>query len=410
MPATRPPTPPRPPTRAQRLAARFMAGGILLALLLVIGAAVYSIGASRIRTYNQSTPDDVIRAAVEMIKNGDTRRLTTLFYADGPDMRAALNKLGHTLESMQRLSAASARAFPAEFAKLQDDALAAANDPKNKGLVGQIMAEMGDVSGTPGRAPSADDVRAGFSALLADPFGWVDRNAARLSAVKTADDTAAVLFDGEPAIPVVGLPMKLEDGKWYFVLPINMPPISNYAPRTRQQWSIIGSVFQVLENATVALEAEVSRGGVTSLKNLTDKFQEKVLLPILMAFGPYAKEMDVRSRVERRTTALKSRQRAWVEARKKTPPADITDGRVSPKLLDAVGSLTFTNIEAGVRANKPLGIDKLSDPDFEELIGKWLREAGLTVNMAGDLTPEAIDKQIEAWRADRKAKAAAKKP
>ena len=81
-----------------------------------------------------------------------------------------------------------------------------------------------------------------------DPYGWLERNSARLSTVKTADDTAAVMFDNEPAIPVVGLPMKLENGKWYVVLPIRTPPLSNVMPRSRQQWSILGSVIKVTDN------------------------------------------------------------------------------------------------------------------------------------------------------------------
>ncbi len=52
-----------------------------------------------------------------------------------------------------------------------------------------------------------------FNALLADPYGWLDRNAPRVTAIKTSDDTGAVLVDGQPAIPIVGLPMKKDEGR-----------------------------------------------------------------------------------------------------------------------------------------------------------------------------------------------------
>jgi len=381
-------------------------GAGFVALLMV--AMLFAGGCSRRPRYSQETPDDVIKSAVAMIKNGDTRKLASLIYADSPEMRGVLNQFGRMLESMQKLSVASAQRFPAEFAKLQEDAAAAAEDPKNKTLIASMMAGLGDFTPKPGqRPPNADDIRAGFSAVLADPFGWIDRNAARLSTVKTADDTAAVMFDGQPAIPVVGLPMRMEGGKWYVVLPVNVPPVSNVMPRTRQQWSIFASVFKVLENSSNAVTDEVRAGRVSSLKNLVDKYQEKVLLPIGIAFVAYGKELDVRGRTERRMNALKTRERAWVEARKKKG-AEGSPG-VSPKLIDAINTLAPAKIEQIVRADKPLGIDKMSDPDFEDFVGGWLREAGLSVAMEGDLSAASVDGAVAKWQAERAAKAAAGK-
>ncbi len=384
---------------------------IVLVGVLVAGFLAYTLtGTGKRNTYAQSSPDDVLRAAVAMIKNGETRQLSTLIYADSPEMRTVLGQLGTVLESMQKLSVSSAKRFPEEFQKLQDDALAAAEDPKNKGLVAQLMIGMNEFgNGKPsGRQPNADDVRNAFSAILADPFGWIDRNAARLTTVKTADDTASIMFDGQPAIPVVGLPMKLENGKWYIHLPLNVSPISNVMPKSKQQWSILGSVLKVTDNAMIDLRADVDAGRVAGLRNLTDKFQDKVLFPIAIAFASYGKELDVRGRTDRRLAALKTRQRAWVDAKKKA--AATGTSAVSPKLLEAISMVASTRVEQLVRANKPFGVDKMSDGEFEELVGGWLADDGLRIRFDAELSGESIEKSIVQWQVDRKSRQPGSKP
>lgn len=384
---------------------------IVLVGVMVAGFLAYMLtGTAKRNTYAQSSPDDVLRAAVAMIKNGETRQLSTLIYADSPEMRTVLGQLGTVLESMQKLSVSSAKRFPTEFQKLQDDALAAAEDPKNKGLVAQLMIGMNEFgNGKPsGRQPNADDIRNAFSAILADPFGWIDRNAARLTTVKTADDTASILFDGQPAIPVVGLPMKLENGKWYIHLPLNVSPISNVMPKSKQQWSILGSVLKVTDNAMNDLRADVDAGSVAGLKNLTDKFQDKVLFPIAIAFASYGKELDVRGRTDRRLGALKTRQRAWVDAKKKAAAAGTQ--AVSPKLLEAISTVASTRVEQLVRANKPFGVDKMSDGEFEDLVGGWLADDGLKIRFDGELSGASIDKSIVQWQAERKTRQPVAKP
>jgi hypothetical protein len=381
-----------------------------LAILALIMAACMLCGGgcSRKRQYSQDSPDETIRSAAAMIKNGDTHRLSDLIYAESPEMRAVLNQLGKVLGSMQSLSVISAKKFPAEFKKLQDDALAAAEDPKNKSLVSQLMVGMTEFGGgdrKAARQPNSDDIRNAFSAILADPFGWIDRNAARITTIKTADDAAGVLFDGQPAIPGLGLPMRLEKGRWYIALPLNVPPISGVMPRSRQQWSILGSVLKVTDNAMVDLTKDVEAGRVSGLKHLTDKFQEKVLFPIAIAFASYAKELDVRGRTDRALSSFRSRERAWTEGRRKAGAAD--EPGVSPKLLDAINALAPAKIERVVRSNKRLAVDKMVDGEFEELVGGWLSEAGLRVRFDENLFGDVIDRDISAWETQRKANQAA---
>ena len=411
METTVPATTPTIPMSGTRRKSLLAPVAIVLVGVLVAGLLAYMLtGTAKRHTYAQASPDDVLRAAVEMIKNGETRQLSTLIYADTPEMRTVLGQLGAVLESMQQLSVASAKRFPEEFQKLQNDALAAAEDPKNKGLVAQLMIGMNEFgNGKPsGRQPYADDVRNAFSAILADPFGWIDRNAARLTTVKTADDTASIMFDGQPAIPVVGLPMKLENGKWYIHLPLNVAPISNVMPKSRQQWSILGSVLKVTDNAMIDLRRDVDAGGVAGLKNLTDKFQDKVLFPIAIAFASYGKELDVRGRTDRRLGAIRTRQRAWLDAKKKGAASGTQ--AVSPKLLEAISMVAPMRVEQLVRANKPLSVDKMSDTEFEELVGAWLADDGLRVRWDGELSGETIDRTIAEWQAARKTRQVGAKP
>ncbi len=216
----------------------------------------------------------------------------------------------------------------------------------------------------------------------------------------TTDDTAAVLFDGQPAIPVVGLPLKREDGKWYVFIPTKTPPLSRVMPRTRAMWSILGSVIRVTDNAVKDLTVDVEAGRVAGLKNLTDKFQEKVLFTVAIAFGAYARELDVHNRIDRRMSQLRTRQREWVESRKKDAPKG--DPGVSSKLTRAILAVAPAEIEKLTRKNKPIGLDKMSNADFEDLAGGWLRAAGLPIALEKDqLSGPDLDARITAWEEQR---------
>jgi hypothetical protein len=179
-------------------------------------------------------------------------------------------------------------------------------------------------------------------------------------------------------------------------------------PKSRQQWSILGSVLKVTDNAMVSLREDVDAGRVAGMKNLTDKFQDKVLFPIAIAFASYGKELDVRGRTDRRMAALKTRQRAWVDVKKKMAASGTQ--AVSPKLLEAISAVAGTRVEQAVRMNKPFGVDKMSDSEFEDLVGGWLADEGLKIRFDGELSGEGIEKSIMQWQADRKARPAGGKP
>lgn len=364
---------------------------VVLALCLVVGCG-------RKRTYSQATPEDVVKSAVEMVKANDAGQLPNLVYAESEEMRGLMNRVGVLFQHLQELSQAASKRWPEEFAQMQADALKSATE-KTPGLL-SMMAQGGGRRSGGGAGQNPDQIRDMFNAVLADPYGWIDRNASRLSAIKTTDDLGAVLVDGEPAIPVIGLPLRMEGDKWYVALPTNMPPISSVWPRTKQQWAILGSFIQVLDNTVVSLTEAVESGQVGSMKQLLDRFQEKAMFPAMIAFGAYGKELDVRGRVDRRQKQFQTRLRAWTETRKEKM-ADA--GTVSSKVMQAIQSLAPAEIEKVVRANKPSGYDKLTDGEFEELLGAWLRGGGLSLRLDGELSGDAVDKAVAEWSAARAA-------
>ena len=351
--------------------------------------------------YDQSTPDNVIKSAVAMVKDNQARSLSTLIYAESPDMRATLTRVGVLLEHMQALSKAARERFPEEFAKMREDALQAASDGKPSGLLTTLLNQQGGRRGPRGGGadaggPDPDAARELLNQLFADPYGWLERNAARLSTIKPADDAAYVLLDGQPAIPIIGLAMRKENDKWYVALPSNVPPISGVWPRSRQQWSILASMIKILDNAVQEMTQDVQAGRVENLKALVDKASDKLLFPAGIAFVAYGKELDIRGRVDKRVAQFNRRQSAWVKERQ----ADGGKG-VSAKLLNVISSLAPVEIEAGVRRQKAPSFENVSTSDFEETIRAWLSAAGLVVDFSGDMASPSIDDAVRAWEQNK---------
>jgi hypothetical protein len=374
-------------------------GRLMVAIL--IGCTAVAGACGRKATYSQATPDDVIRSAVEMVKNKDTKQLGSLIYADSPEMRYFLDKLGELFGHMQTLAVEVEGKFPQEMAEMKAKAAEAAAagkaDPLLSALAGMGGSSMGGRRGGPGDSPVDENAaRDLVNRLFADPYGWLERNADRLSALKTSDDTASVMFDDKPIIPVVGLPMRLENERWYIALPTNFPGVSRAMPRSKEQWSILVSVVKVLDRTVVELTEDVRMGKVPTLDSLAKQAREKAMLPAVIAFAAYGKEMEVRNRVDRRVKQFQTKQKAWVKA-KAGEDEDPESPAVSQKLSSVLGKLANQRIEPMVRKNKAPAFDRMSDRDFETLVAAWLAEAGIQVKIDGDLTPAKVDSEIERW-------------
>lgn len=376
-----------------RLAVRIFG---LFALLVVMCLAP---GCERKRALSQDSPDQTLQTAINLIKTNQASRLSDLIYAESPDMRAFLNKLGELLGNMQKLANAVQRRFPGELDKLKaegDQQAGTTGSPINR-----LLGAMQGGGGSGGRSRQGggfnpDDARAMFNSVLADPYGWIESNAGRITTVKLADDTAAILVDGQPAIPIVGLPMRRENGRWYIALPTNAPGVSEVMPRTRDEWSIFASVLHVLSNSMASLAEDVDKGKVGSLKILVDKLQEKTLFPIGIAFAAYGREIDVRGRVDRRVNAFTTRLDKWSTERSGGDPPG-----VSAELVKLLKELARPAIDKAVRKNVAQRFDQMSDADFEQTVGAWLRDAGTGIGMEGSLAGADVDERIKAWRASK---------
>ncbi len=367
---------------------RLMAGVALAAVVLLMPAC------GREKQYSQDTPDDVIRSAVEMVRDGRTDLLPNLIAADNAEMRRMLDRLGVLFGHMQELAKAANERFPQEMAELMAKAKAEAEKGTGSPLLDTLRSGRPPRGGPPG-SDGETAIRDLINRLFADPYGWLDRNAERLTTEIVADDQAVVLLDNQPLIPVVGLPLIERDGKWYISLPTHMPPLSMAWPRSKPQWDILRSFVTIIDKAVVEMTEDIRLGRVGGIDHLASKAQDKMLFPAGMAFIAYQRELEVRSRVDRRMSQWRTRQREWVKS------ASEKGREVSPRVLEAIEKVAPAEIETVVRKRRPLAIDKLSDTEFEDLATKWLKAQGLNISLGGDLPSEAAHTLADEWLSSR---------
>src|SRR5688572_15504543 len=80
------------------------------------------------QTYSRGTRDEVVASALAMVKNNDAKRLADLIYAEGPEMRSVLNRLGNLFGRLQDLAAQIQLRMPHEVAELKAQGVSAAAD------------------------------------------------------------------------------------------------------------------------------------------------------------------------------------------------------------------------------------------------------------------------------------------
>lgn len=413
--------------------------GPITAMLAVGGMMLIVTGCERKHEYSQQTPNEVLQTALKMVQQDDTARLSELLYAESPQMRAFWNETGVLLGNMQKLSKAVQVRFPEEFNKLKAEAQDRAargeaaslfdiirqggpggtggNGGGRRGGRGsgvQIQIGGNGPSGTgsesssssastPGAAQAGerDQIRDLINRLFADPYDWLETNAPRLSAEQISDDTATILLDGQPVIPIVGLPMRLEDDRWFIVLPLSVPPVGEVMPRTDEQWQILRSVVRVLNRTVLDMTGDVQAGRVVSLDALARNAQQKALFPAAIAFAAYGKELDISNRVQRRTRTFRTKLTEWSRSRAKLDGVERADDAVARTLRSTLERLAPVEIEQLIRQNKPSRFDEMSEPEFEELLAAWLRKAGLKIDLDQSLAPERVDPIIQAWEKAR---------
>ncbi len=363
------------------------------------GAAVMVLvvagGCRRAPKYSQETPDDTVKSAVAMVRNGDADRLGDLIYADGPEMRVILKRLGLLLGHMQDLAAAIQTKMPEQVAQLKAKAEQAATDGTAASLLAQLTGGGGGLgkANRQQRAQAEEEFQGLASAIFADPYGWIERNANRLSTMKVTDDLATVLVDDKPVLQPIGIPLRLEGDNWYVSLPTNLA--AQYMPRTRGQWSIVGSMIKVLDNTALELADDVRAGRIRDLETVGRRAQDKAMIPAMMAFAAYASEMDVRRRVDSAMHEYRARAKDWVKSR---PAVDGSAG-VSPALIKAMEQIAVLELDKAVRKHKRPALEGSKDVEFEAIVSAWLTAHELEVRLDGPLSGESVEAAVAAWEA-----------
>lgn len=367
------------------------AGWIALTVLLGASVFVAILLVTQRKEYSQATPEDVLASAIQMVRDGNTDRISDLIYADNVEYRSTLTRLGHLFGTMQGLGKAMAKAFPNEVTAARDQ-LKSEMEGKSEGIVSALMSANpnGPIKiERPADAAAARQQEQQFqdftTRLFADPFGWLDSGAARLSVERTADDAAVVKFDKEPVLGGV-FTIRQYDGRWWFVLPLNLPGVNAYTPQTRNEWAIVASLVKVLDNAMADLRDDVAAGKAATVKRVSELAGEKALIPAGIVFIMYGKEMDVRGRRETAMKAFRKRWGEWSQNRLEEP------GTVRA-LSDAVAKSAIEGLDGMIRkrtADKSSvtmpKFDGMPEAELVALVEGWLRDAGAPINLSEPIT------------------------
>lgn len=362
---------------------------IVAAVVGVWAAAGAGCGSSV--DYSQETPEDLVRSAITMIRRGEASRLDDLIYAEDERMRAALVRLGDLLGRMQQLGSAVQKRFPEEVAALRTRAEEAVKD----GRAGQLVLSLG---GRPSRE-NEQQMQSMATAILADPYGWMDRNADRFGAMLLSEDLAVLTIDGQPALQPIGVPLRRDGGKWYFALPMNVPGVSRAMPRTDAEWAIIGYAMRTLDRAVGELTEDVRSGRIGSIKALQDELGDKLMGPGLMVFIAYNRELDVRRRRERLERQFDKREREWIKSREEAgqPPL--------PAVREAIAKVAPDRLDRLARQDKRPNIEAMPPAEFVAFVETMLADAGLEITLA-ETDEQRVRDTLARWEA---AQAAAKK-
>ena len=298
----------------------------------ILVAAVAISGCEKGNGYSQKTPEDVIATANLMVKTGDVKQLPKLIYADNKDMRAVLNRLGSLCGNVNQLATSLAEKFPNDVAKLKEDAKQAAAEGRSSSLLGQLMSQANPGGGNKRKRAQdfnpdqmkgqREEFQGNITRVFADPFSFLAEAQGRLSTVPIDNDTAGILFDGKPVLPPLGMTMrKGKDDLWYIVLPTNIPGAGNFLPQNHDEYSILGSLIKVADNAVIDLRRDVETGSMKDLEEVSRRAGEKAFLPMVLTFYAYSHAIEVRNEATKNATAQAAAAKAAASSATPDPSA-----------------------------------------------------------------------------------------
>ena len=276
---------------------RFLKVWSVLALL----AAWLFAGVGCSDDYGQDTPEQTIRTAKMLVEKGKAKQLSTLIYAENENWRKLMRRTGVFLGNIQALGNELETAFPKEVGALRERAKTAAAEGKATSLVGVLSKQaMGGRRKRPSekeRAEMEQAMQDAMKRLFADPYAWLKEADGRLTTVPVNDNTAALMWDGQTVMPPLGMIMrKAEDGKWYFVLPTNLPGVNQFMPKTEKEFRLWGSIITTFDNVVIDLTKDVREKRLTNFEMVSMKAGEKAFIPAAMTFAAYGAYLDAKKR------------------------------------------------------------------------------------------------------------------
>jgi len=278
-------------------------------VVLIVAVGAWFVIASRPpRPYPNASPDEMLDSMVKAVQRRRAGRLVELIEVAPPGdtqtdrerMADLYLVLGRVLDSAQRLADTTADRFPAELEAFR----AAAERGETPSLLGAMAKSAAGRRGGGqfefgfGADPEKQHAFSrALSGLLADPYRKLAEGRDHLSTTPVGEDTEALLWDGRPIMPPIGVLVRRQpEGGWKVVPPTALPGVSRFLPRTESEYAIWGSLLVTLENVLIDLEKDVREGRVKSLDELSDRAVEKAVVPLGMVMVAYGRAMDAGER------------------------------------------------------------------------------------------------------------------
>lgn len=252
--------------------------------------------------YGQDTPEQTIKTAKMLVETGRADKLGNLIYAENDQWRKLMRRTGIFLGNMQKLGTSLEEKFPKQVGELRDRAKQAAAEGKSTSLLGTFTRQA--MSGNRRKRPSEKERQEmeqafndGVKRIFADPYGWLRESENRLTAEMLNDNTAALLWDGKPILAPLGMVMKKDDrDNWCFVLPTNIPGLSQFMPKTDKEFKLWGSIIATFDNVAIDLTKDVQEGRLTSFDSVAAKAGEKAFIPAAMTFAAYGAYVEAKKK------------------------------------------------------------------------------------------------------------------
>ena len=219
-------------------------------LVLILACLVLGACSDDRAGYSQATPEATIETAKLMVTQGRPERLQELIHARNDDERRMLMQAGVVMEDLQRLATTLLEAFPEEVEAMKARAREAVENGEDKGLLAQVMTSRRVDLGSGG--DPRQRINDAIMGIFVDPYSWLQDQEGRLSTLYVTDDTVMLAWDGVPLLQPFGITLREEaDDKWYLVPPTAMPVIGKYAPKTKDEFTIIGQLLKSVHNTAV---------------------------------------------------------------------------------------------------------------------------------------------------------------